>query len=388
MAGRVARLLTALTLMFSLGLFASGCSTEVDMTDVPLFDNGTNVFEAQVINGQTGERVDDATIQIQIGHHILKAEVNDGFYTIYGIPAGTFIVTVTVAGYTNFRALLRFNQGGTLSGGSALAYLFKNIVMYPVGVVPGDITVRLFDGADGAPVVDAIVVASLTGFTNYVTADEVLTNNADLLPSTVPTTSDAEGLATLASTDLIMGGAYSIDVFGALDANGVFMVPAVNQIVTVGTNLQELVIFLDRPSLDPVALMVNNEDDAILSTLVVTFPYAVELCTQSDDHDWSNVTNNKAPYWSNDSDGDGNGTTVAADDPVTVTLSENDTILTAEFVANENDAGDELWVEFSGIEVKPMGSSDGGCVELEDIEIRNTGSNIDTQIHVREIPQP
>jgi hypothetical protein len=62
------------------------------------------------------------------------------------------------------------------------------------------------------------------------------------------------------------GAEYSIDVFGALDANGVFLVPSQNNTIRIGSQVPEVVVFLDRPLLTPVAISANNEDNLVTDT--------------------------------------------------------------------------------------------------------------------------
>ncbi len=387
----------ATRLLLTATLVAS-CSTDTDVTDRPLFPNGVNVFEAQVIDGLTGARVANAEVAVQVGRHILDAANDDGFYTVYGIPYGSFRVMVSAPGYVDFRAMVDFTGNGKATDG-VYSYTFNNILIYPTGNIPDDIVVSVYDGNDGSPVPDATVVASLTGITGFVTVDDPLAPGVGLLPSTIAAHTDASGKAVLPASSLVMGGTYSINVFGALDQNGVFLVPEQNETVKVGFTVQEVVTFLTRPVLRPVAVSANNEDRAVaVGFLEVNFPYPIEICSAAQSQSWSNTTSAHSPNTfaldHNDSDGDTTVTSPAtSSDPVTATLLNDDTTLHLVFNTENDDAGDDLWVTFSGVYVKPLGSEGtntaGSCHSLGTIGLRDTSispsSTVNTEIFVRDV---
>src|SRR5689334_8589219 len=96
---------------------ASACGTDTDLTNRPLFDNGVNVFEANVLDGLTGATVTGATVSVQVGRHTLEASAEaegsgsdaTSFFTIYGIPYGQFRVFATAPMYGDFQALVDFD---------------------------------------------------------------------------------------------------------------------------------------------------------------------------------------------------------------------------------------------------------------------------------------
>lgn len=371
------------------------CSTDTDLTNRPLFDNGVNVFEANVIDGITGATVDGATVSVQVGRHVLDttpavdgsgSETTSAFFTIYGIPYGDFRVSVTAPGYSDFAALKSFTDGSpnaSLSDGDPFIYYFNNIVMYPEGTVPQGITVSVVDGNNGEPVPDATVVAALVDVGSPIPVANVLAPNVGLRPQTLNATTGADGKVDLASETLIIGGEYQIDVFGALDAQGVYLVPSNNQTVTVGEDVQQVLVFLSRPSLIPVALKTNNEDAGGFDmNLQVTFPYAVEICSAATSHSWFNSTSFP------NTNGNSVVTGPATSNPVTASLSAGDTVLTLVYNAgtgtSAEDPGDDLRVTFQNVSVKPKGSSTGSCTSLGSIRIRN-GSFISTTINVRDV---
>lgn len=379
----------ASTSLLALTIASVSCKTDVNLSERPLFDNGVNVFEAQVVDGLTGTLITNATVAVQVGHHVLTARNDNGFYTVYGIPFGTFRIMVSAPGFNDFRATRAFtnsNPWNSLSNGDPMVYYFNNVVVYPTGDMPSDIVVSVYDGADGAPVPNATVVASLNSMTTMVTVSDALAPSVGLLPTTIAATTDASGKATLPAGNLIMGARYLIDVFGALDTNGVYLVPTTNQTIDIGYDVQEVVTFLDRPVLTPVALSANNEDDTPDDFLEVIFPYGIVVCTTDDDHGWTNTTD--VHQLTDNTDGDTVVTSPAANNPVTVTLSNHDTTIKLEYVTDNNDNGDDLYVTFIGVQVRPVGSSEDSCTSLTSVPLRNLGggTTVDTEIFARDVP--
>lgn len=377
------------TSTFMVAALLGACSTDTDLTNRPLFDNGVNVFEANVIDAITGATVEMATVRVQVGRHVLDvtpSEAGSGaassYFTIYGIPYGDFRVSASAMGYSDFEALKGFTDGSpndSLSDGDPFIYYFNNIVMYPEGTVPQGITVSVIDGNNGQPVAGATVVAALSSVGSPIPVSNVLAPNVGLRPQTLTGETAADGKVDLMAGDLVIGGNYQIDVFGALDAQGVYLVPSNNTSITVGQDVQEVLVFLSRPSLIPVALKTNNEDVGGFDTnLQVTFPYAVEICSSTSSHYWSNQSGN--------TNGISPVATPATTNPVTATLSDGDTLLTLVYnvLSGSDDPGDDLRVFFGGVAVKPKGSSAGSCTPLSSVDIRN-GANVNTTINVRDV---
>jgi hypothetical protein len=371
-------------------LGSAGCSTSIDRTNVPLYDNGVHVFEAQVVNALTAERIEDATISLLLGKYTLDAIFENGQHTIYNIPYGTFRIDATAQGYNHFQARKSFtaaSPSASLSRGDSLVFYYNNLVMYPEGIVPQGVTVTVYDGSTGATISNATVVATLVGVGAAVPITDVLAPNVGLTPDTLVTTSGSNGEATFAPEDLVLGGTYAINVFGALDAQGVFLVPSSNLSVTVGQTFQQLPAFLSRPFQVPVALGANNEDFVNGGTnpnLVVTFPYAIELCSTPSSHTWFNST----PFPA-DTNGNGTVATPPATNQVTATLSNGEATLTLAYnlQAGTDDPGDNLYVTFSGVQVKPKGAAATSCTSLSLVSLRNIGGlpRVNTQIRVRQL---
>ena len=158
-------------------LTLSACFTDTDVSNRPLFDNGVNVFEAQAVDGHTGALIGNATITVQVGRHVLNADNAGGFYTVYGIPYGTFRVNATAPGYNNFQATKDFLDSSayaSLSDGDPLVYYYNNLIMYPVGTAPADVRVSVYDASSGAAVAGATVAATLDTLTSLVAIDDPL----------------------------------------------------------------------------------------------------------------------------------------------------------------------------------------------------------------------
>ncbi len=372
--------MTRITWLAAAALAAAGCGTDIDLTNRPLFDNGVNVLDVQVVDGTTGAIIEGASVAVLVGRHTLVDDDDDdgdpatldSLHTIYGIPYGEFRVTASATGYAPFQAMKDFDDSdpwASLSNGDPLVYYFNNIVLYPEGTVPDPVIVSVYDGSDGAPVEGATVVASLYDFSTPIPLSDILYPDATLRPSTLTGLTGADGKVTFDSATLIMSGEYEIDVYGALDAEGVYLVPDYDSYVTVGENLQEVIVFLTRPYLYPVALSANNEELDETQTLVVNFPYGIDICSDPASHDWYNST---SPY-------DPNGNTVYAQpalvDSVEAVLSNSNMTLTLTptLLAGSSDPADRVEIYFYGVYVKPAGASDSSCVSLDDVYLRSTG---------------
>jgi len=358
-------------------LFA--CSTDTDISDRPLFPDGFIVFQAVVLDGLTGDAVDPVDLRVQIGHHLLPAEFANGIYDVYGIPDNTGVfVLADSPSYAPFVAKVTIDGNGNLATGD-LDYRFFNVLMYPVGTSPSDVTISVFT-ADGQPVDGATVVATLSQQPIFVPVDTPLFPGVGILPGSLVAQTAGGGKATFAGADLVLGAEYSIDVFGALDANGVFLVPSQNNTIRIGAQVPEIVVFLDRPVLAPVAISANNEDGAIHGNLVVRFPYAVDVCSQTIEHTWSGS--------GGDTDFDGNIAGPASITPVTLTKSAADTTITLEESYGAGlqafDPNDNLFVTFNGVRLKPRGAGDTSCRTLNSVELRDTNRFVSTQIHVNQ----
>jgi hypothetical protein len=362
-------------------LSSMACQTNTNTKNRPLFPDGWIVIEAVVLNGLTGAPVASPNLRVQVGHHVLPSEDSNGLYYVYGVPNNTPVfVLADAGGYSPFIAMVSVNGAGNVLTGDYY-YQFYNVMMYPMGTVPGNIVVSVYT-ADGTPIDSATVVATMTAASAMVPVSSPLASGVGILPNSVVATTSG-GKATFSGASLILGADYSIDVFGALDAAGVFLTPSQNNTVTIGEEIPEIVVFLDRPAMTPVALQASNEATGIGSQLAVTFPYPIELCTPTASYTWTNTTANHTG--TADTDMDFIVAAPAAVDPVTAARSVGDTVLTLGYVAGVGatafDAGDVLWVRFNNVLLKPKGAGDGSCTLLGQVELRSTGSRVNTEIH-------
>jgi len=362
------------------------CSTDTDLTNRPLFDNGVNVFEANVLDGLTGATVEKATVSVQVGRHTLESSPEAegsgsgsgaAFFSVYGIPYGEFRVTASAMGYNDFVALKDFddsNPSDSLANGDPYVYYFNNILMYPSGSVPMPVSISVFDGNTGAPVANATVVAALDDTSSLIAISNPLYPDVGLKPTTFAKTTGADGKVELDSANLIMGGEYAISVYGALDAQGVYLVPASTSYVTVGQSLQQVVVFLNRPFATAVAIKANNEDTMVHPNLQITFPYPIEVCANPAMHFWQNYS----------------GTTPqpATTNPVGVALSAGDTVitLTPNVQSGTDDPAVDLTARFYNIEIKPKGASDSSCRDIyyDGIPLRTSG-DVSPFLKVRDV---
>lgn len=365
-----------------------GCGTDTDISDRPLFPDGFIVFQAVVLNGLDGSAVPEADVnlRIQIGRHTLQSEVSNGIHVIYGVPDNTAVFVLADApGLAPFVAKLTIDGTGSIENGD-FDFRFFNVLMYPVGTAPGDLTVTVFSGDGGTPVQGATVVATQDQQPVFVPVDTPLFPGVGVLPSSVIQTTDASGRAVFPGADLVLGARYSIDVFGAI-VDGVFLVPSQNQSITIGSSVPEIVVFLNRPLLTPVAITSNNEDGAIHNNLVVRFPYAIELCTPTSPLSWTNSSGSFSPFIL-DLDGDGTVAQPALTNPVSAVLSDGNSTLTVEesygIGTQAFDVNDDLFVTFNNIRLKPESTDDASCRLLNQVELRDTNTNVVTTIHVND----
>ncbi|MEK7703557.1 MAG: hypothetical protein AAB426_01250 [Myxococcota bacterium] len=366
-------------LLFAVGLATAACSTDTDLSDRPLF-NGNSVLTLRLVDAVDGTTL-SGDVTLTVGVHTLTADAQgNGYYVIDHIPSGTFPIMATAAGHRAFANTI------TLNGG--LNYTSRNLIMFPTANVSTPINVTVYD-TDGAPLAGATVVAQLTGAAGVIEATNDLYPDTGLVPSALRATSGTNGVATITATDLFYGGTYTVNVFNAVDGDGNYLVVPGTTDITVGDDLMDIAYYMALPPTTITARLVNNEDGGHYPTLVVTFPYAMELCTDAADATWSNTTSSHGAYQDNNG---GTPITAAPADtnPVTPTFSANNTVLTLAYVAgtgdNADDTGDSLYVTFDDISVAPLGSST--CTALDNIEIRNTNGDIDLEIWVREVEAP
>ncbi|MBK8482081.1 MAG: hypothetical protein IPL40_13090 [Proteobacteria bacterium] len=371
---------------FVMAVALVGCETDVDLGARPQFWNGSNNLTLLVFDGQTGAGVVDATVTLQVGPTVLTATRTDNVYVLPQIPQGTFPVFIQSPGYLPFVATQYFSGGSMLTSSTpSLSYQTFTAVLFPVRSVDHDITVRAYEGVDGDPVAAGQVVAQIdvNQAINAIVrpGTSPLPGALGFLPRTIVATI-ANGLAVLPKDQLVFGAVYDISVIAARNAAGEYLEPATIQDVRAGDDFPTAVIFMGPPAETPAALRASNEDGGTQQKLIVTFPYPVEVCSEPEGHAWRNVT--PPPV---DTDNDGTSAAPHPQTPVTVALSESDTVLTVGYeidpaAPSADDPGDNLSVQFAGIEIRVVGAST--CTGLGAIRIRGAAT-VDTTIVARKV---
>ena len=356
--------------------FAFACGNSLKLENRPLFSNGVNVYQVLLVDGQSGAAISSAAVQVIVGRQVLTgiADVEGGNrYSVYGIPPGNFLVSISASGYGDFQDLVTFSGSGELPT-SDYDYVFNNIALFPAGSVSSPITVRVYDSADGAAIANASVVA-VRGNSDSILDDELSTesesSDSGLILDVVEATTDSSGEALLPAAGLLLGATYAINVFNAQNASGQSLVKTDGTDIQVGIDFQVVELFLGLPPETPVARSSNNETfPEGLSNLQISFPYAMEVCSDANNHNWVNN--------SGDTDGDGSVATPAAvPNAVSVALSNNDMTLTLTHIEGESDNTadnmlDSLNITFQNVSVQAVGA--GTCTSLTKVSLRGEGT--------------
>lgn len=355
--------------VLALGLTAS-CVEGSEDPDRPLFPNGVNWLTLFLYDSSTGAGVNDAHVEVRIGRHVVEAVREENFYTLSQIPAGTFPVFIEAPGYLRFIGNYTFSGTGQLSNPTQRTYSTAAALMFRTQTLVEDVEVTVFERENGNPIANGQVVATidpaagLVGIVNEVTP--VLSGQLGLRPSTV-VASVNNGKAVLPKENLVFGATYRLDVFGAQNAEGSFLQPLEVTNFRAGRDFPRLVVFMGPPAVSPVAVWANNEVASTqLDNLVVRFPYPMLICSDAATHTWQNLS------------GDTNASGVSAQPdtvPVTVALSENDSVLTLthRVRAGTDDSLDNLVVRFLNVGLRVQGSNET-CHSLHNIPLRSSGS--------------
>lgn len=372
-------------------LLGAACSTDLDDVTADFFTTGVNTLRVEIYDGLTGVPVEGATLTIQVGPRLITAEAQGNEYLAERLPGGTFTVSVNANGFLDFLGSV------SLSGGTPTSnfrnFFNRTLFVYPEGQAPNDLTVRVFENDAETPVSGARVFA---GFNQNATPTnqtsfQVISPSSNTVGTTLTADTDANGTATFAAASLILGANYDIEVFGAVTSDGRFLSSETTSF-EVGDDFPTILLFLDEPAETPVALSASNDEGGpeFQNELVVRFPYAVEVCSNPDDHNGAINGNSTAPYDAADDDGDTTFNSLNDDMPVTVTPSEENTVLTFTFNLDGQDDlnqtdldgnNDSLNINFLGFEISPVGSRT--CTALTSVPVRQTGRNLDTDIDVR-----
>lgn len=355
----------------AVALWASGCAPDVDLNHRPLFTNGTNTLTFLMYDAFTGAPITTATLVMNVGTYELKpAKVKDNAYIFSQVPLGTQLVSIHADGYLDFTGQPTADCGGQLSNPASQCFKTYEGVLYPTQAVSQDFAVKTFNSLDGSPVTHGTVVATLTGTSSLIPTSfpNPLPGTLTLRPTSVVVAIGEGGVATLPKAQLVLGASYSVDVFGAQDAEGRYLVPAQNQLIVPGQSFSQLTLFVGAPAQTPVAVTVNNEVlGTVTPTLIVSFPYPVELCTPPTYWSWFLSTGG-------DGNGDGIKATPAPVKPVSAVVNGGTLTVTANFASAQGGAStfqpaDGLQsMSFNGVSVRVVGTN--GCTPVSSMSLR------------------
>ncbi len=366
-------------------LGAASCGPSINLEERPLFSNGSNTLTFLAFDAFTGAGIEDATLKITVGTYELAVTKKSGnAYIVAQVPFGTHLATFEAPGYVGFLGQPSADCSSTLTNPASQCFKTYQVALYPVKGVDSDVVVKTFEAESGAPVAGGTVVATLTAASNLIGTgfSNPLSGSLTLRPTTIVANIGEGGTATLPKDRLVLGGTYSIDVFGAKTAANLYLTPTDNLSIVAGRSFPQLTVFMGPPSQAPVALSANNEKVVVIPNLVVKFPYPVEVCSEATAHGWS-----VNPGTGLDGNADGVKATPATTSPVTVALTpDNGQItLTANFATTMSGAStfqtaDGLMeANFFGVRVKVKGSS--SCTSLGSIRIRD-GNFISTIVRM------
>lgn len=361
--------------LFASALVLNACGTDVDLGDRPNYRYGNNNLTMFVFDSQSGGVLDNATVTVNVAGDNLASEFSGNAYVVNGIPNGSFPVTISAPGFLTVTGIQAFNSGTDVtSPTSQPAFQTFTVGMYPVTAVAEDVTIKVYDSNSGALILNGDVSAKLTPTgidTPGGTGTSPFSGTVGFTPSVVRATL-TNGVVALPKASLVYGGTYTVTVSNARNQQNQYLQPSTTTF-KAGTTFSQLVVFMGPPAVEPVALSATSENPGYQSTLVVTFPYPVTICSEKSTWGWTNTfpTSTVAPR---------------VTDPVGATLSPG-TQLSLSYNVEGVDPGTEgLSVQFNGISVAVSGGST--CKALNTVSLRGTADTVDTEIDVRADPTP
>ena len=351
-------------------LLGAACGPEIDLAERSAYTNGSNTITILAYDATTGVPLNDATVKFMAGVYELPVVKNGNANVVAQVPRGEHLATVEAPGYLPFvgQADAQDCDGPTNNGYEQCFYTYQ-AALYPATGVTENVVVKVFEQESGAPVTAGQVLARLDSTNDPASTQfpNPLPGNFTLRPNTVVGTLGADGTATFPKEQLILGASYDVVVYGARSATGAPLEPSFSGTsFAAGASLPVLTVYLQAPGDEPVALSTNTETaGGIDPTLIVKFPYAVEVCSQTASHDFQLVdtTNTAVKNMAN---------------PVTVALSTDgqQLTLTPNFTSVNLSSG-TVSAQLTGVQVKVRGSS--ACVNLASVKVRD-GVTVDTRI--------
>jgi len=346
---------------------ALGCGTDVNLGNRPQFSTGTTVLTVLTYDGITAAPLPGVAMKLRIGPNEIAATVKDNAYTFNDVPNGTWPVVATLANYLDFVGTTgAINNTGTPA---APVYVVNTLALFPTNSVDNDYTVKVYDDK-GTPVTGGKLVMTMSTAPSPVFDQSLTTPIAGSygFKPTVIVADLAAGLYTVPKAQLVYGASYMVDVYGAKNAAGAFVIPpAPAKTVNPYKEYQQANIFCTTLVTVPVIVFMGNDPTDYNTnpktyaspSAVFKFATPIEVCNASASSDFYSIVDNLK------ADGTpGTTTKPAATVPptanVTFATSEGDMTLSVTPKFGSSDTAGDLSVMFdvSPIKVRVKGTTD------------------------------
>lgn len=208
----------------TLPLMLAACGgDETNVTSEVNYHNAKTTLSGVVRNAETNGVISDKSLEVKFfqGTSVRKAKLSrdEGYYSVNKIPtnfnnANQYRISVNAEGYLPFEGTVSF-QGVQADYTDSILdkeiYEIGNINLYPVGTTAADYKVTVT--YDGKRVPNTEVIAELNSVTQFVQNSQatLITATADNV-TRITTTTDENGVATFAGSDLVLGGSYDLTV--------------------------------------------------------------------------------------------------------------------------------------------------------------------------------
>src|SRR5690606_9187472 len=168
----------------------------------------------------TGDRISTEGLNVTLvqGDDYRKAKINKDFqgdFFVGDIPTSTannitYRLDVSYAGYQPFTSLITFGVN-TAGLQDKKAAMIGNVYLFPLGTTAPDMNIEVF--YEGERVEGAEVLLQPETGSNVLTTDSSSVISPTLgYQKALSVTTDADGIATLAGTSLVLGGRYKVQV--------------------------------------------------------------------------------------------------------------------------------------------------------------------------------
>lgn len=358
----------------TLPLVLAACGgDETNVTSEVNYHNAKTTLSGVVRNAETNGVISDKSLEVKFfqGTSVRKAKLSrdDGYYSVNKIPtnfsnANQYRISVNAEGYLPFEGTVSF-QGNQATYTSNILdkeiYEIGNINLFPVGTTAADYKVTVT--YDGKRVPNTEVIAELNSVTQFVqnsqatliTASTTMNVAADNV-TRITTTTDENGVATFAGSDLVLGGSYDLTV-KPTSFNGVTVFDAGSVDFNVGTSQLETSLPLNSLSNGTAeglyVVKTSNENTNAegngSGALTIEFSKVVTVVKPD------GITANLAPGLEADGVTAG-ASALTATDPVAITGSGTNTITLTPQFQTAPEAGDTgVTVTYGSLLVKLAG---------------------------------